>query len=258
MSGADCSEPLPGGQGSLARVEKAAKITSRFSPHRPAEVRPIPGPERVSNPMIVQPTAQPIAAVEARWLALGVFQDEPRPRIRPGDAARRPGRAVTRGEGVARQPWRRDSAPGARRPGGGLRARLRPRQARASSTPGPPSPPAFERAIAEAAGRNVFLDDSRIRFDRIRSACAIALHMHQPLTPTGGDDLHTAALIGNLQTMAEHPGVGDNHNAPPSAGAMRAWASFFPRCSPRAWNRGSCSNTPARLLHGLRTWARTT
>ena len=29
--------------------------------------------------MIVQPTAQPIAAVEARWLALGVFQDEPTP-----------------------------------------------------------------------------------------------------------------------------------------------------------------------------------
>ena len=55
-----------------------------------------------------------------------------------------------------------------------------------------------ERAIAEAADSPVFLDDSRIRFDRIRSACAIALHMHQPLTPTGGDDLHTAALIGNL------------------------------------------------------------
>src|SRR4051794_17695788 len=29
--------------------------------------------------MIVQPTAQPIADVEARWLALGVFQDEPAP-----------------------------------------------------------------------------------------------------------------------------------------------------------------------------------
>ena len=29
--------------------------------------------------MIVQPTAQPIAAVEARWLALGVFQDDQNP-----------------------------------------------------------------------------------------------------------------------------------------------------------------------------------
>ena len=29
--------------------------------------------------------------------------------------------------------------------------------------------------------------------------------MHQPLTPTGGDDLRTAALIGNLQTMARAP-----------------------------------------------------
>jgi hypothetical protein len=75
MSGADCSEPHPGGQGSLARVVKAAKISSRSSP-QPAGARPHPGPERVSTPMIVQPTAQPIAAVEARWLALGVFQDE--------------------------------------------------------------------------------------------------------------------------------------------------------------------------------------
>ena len=75
MSGADCSGPAPGGQGSLARVEKAAKMSSRPSP-RPAGVHRSPGPERVSTPMIVQPTVQPIAAVEARWLALGVFQDE--------------------------------------------------------------------------------------------------------------------------------------------------------------------------------------
>ena len=75
MSGADCSGPVPGGQGSLARVEKAAKMSSRSTP-RPAGVHHLPGPERVSTPMIVQPTVQPIAAVEARWLALGVFQDD--------------------------------------------------------------------------------------------------------------------------------------------------------------------------------------
>ena len=67
-------------------------------------------------------------------------------------------------------------------------------------------------AIARACDTPVFLAESDIAFDRIRAGCAIALHMHQPLTPTGGDDLHTAALIGNLQTMAEHPGIGDNHH----------------------------------------------
>ena len=47
----------------------------------------------------------------------------------------------------------------------------------------------IERTMAAAGDRPVFLDESRIPFDRIRSACALALHMHQPLTPTGGDEL---------------------------------------------------------------------
>src|SRR5450755_2120853 len=51
-------------------------------------------------------------------------------------------------------------------------------------------------------------------FAGIRSACAIALHMHQPLIPAGGEDLRTARLISNLQYMEEHPDIGDNHNAP--------------------------------------------
>ena len=72
----------------------------------------------------------------------------------------------------------------------------------------------IECTVAQSRDQPVFLDGSRIAFDRIRSACAVALHMHQPLTPSGGDDLRTAALISNLQYMAEHPGIGDNHNAP--------------------------------------------
>ena len=59
----------------------------------------------------------------------------------------------------------------------------------------------------------MFLASSGVDFGRIRSAAAVALHMHQPLTPSGGEDLRHAALIGNLQFMAEHPGIGDNHNA---------------------------------------------
>jgi glycosyl hydrolase family 57 len=47
----------------------------------------------------------------------------------------------------------------------------------------------------------------------VRSASAIALHMHQPLIPAGGEDLRQAGIISNLQYMFEHPGEGDNHNA---------------------------------------------
>ena len=109
-----------------------------------------------------------------------------------------------------------------------------------------------QRAIAEAAGNRVFLDDSRIRFDRIRSACAIALHMHQPLTPTGGDDLHTAALIGNLQTMAEHPGVGDNHNAPAFRRCYARMGEFIPALLAEGLEPRVMLEYSGTLLHGLR------
>jgi len=51
-------------------------------------------------------------------------------------------------------------------------------------------------------------------FAVVGSACAIALHKHQPVIPAGGEDLRSARRIGNLQSMEEHPDVGDNHNAP--------------------------------------------
>ena len=109
-----------------------------------------------------------------------------------------------------------------------------------------------ERTIAEAADRNVFLDDSRVPFDRIRSACAIALHMHQPLTPTGGEDLHTAALIGNLQTMAEHPGVGDNHNAPAFRRCYARMGEFIPALLAEGLEPRVMLEYSGTLLHGLR------
>ena len=48
----------------------------------------------------------------------------------------------------------------------------------------------------------------------IQSSFGVALHMHQPIIPAGGDDLRTARLISNLQYMMEHQNIGDNHNAP--------------------------------------------
>jgi hypothetical protein len=51
------------------------------------------------------------------------------------------------------------------------------------------------------------------RLQNVQSACAVALHMHQPLIPAGSEDLATAGIISNLAYMFEHPGEGDNHNA---------------------------------------------
>lgn len=63
----------------------------------------------------------------------------------------------------------------------------------------------------------------------LRAAFGVALHMHQPTVLADGDPTR-AALISNLQRMLEHPGEGDNHNAP-----------AFLRCYAR----------PAELVGGL-------
>jgi hypothetical protein len=56
----------------------------------------------------------------------------------------------------------------------------------------------IDQAILDSRQRPVFLKESGIDFGHIRSACAVALHMHQPLIPAGGGDLHTAEIISNL------------------------------------------------------------
>ena len=61
-----------------------------------------------------------------------------------------------------------------------------------------------EDLVAEATNRTgpFYLPDSGVGFDRIRSAFAIALHMHQPLIPAGGEDLHAAAIISKKACSA--------------------------------------------------------
>ena len=110
----------------------------------------------------------------------------------------------------------------------------------------------IERTLAAARDRPVFLADSGVAFDRIRSACAIALHMHQPLIPAGGDDLRTAALIGNLQFMAEHPEVGDNHNAPVFRHCYARMGEFIPALVAEGLQPRVMLEYSGTLLHGLR------
>jgi hypothetical protein len=109
-------------------------------------------------------------------------------------------------------------------------------------------------AVIEPSRRPaVFRGDSPVDLGRIRSACAIALHMHQPLIPAGGADLHTAAIISNLQYMMENQHVGDNHNAPVFVRCYKRMGEFVPqlveeRAEPRVMLEYS-----GTLLHGLRT-----
>jgi hypothetical protein len=109
-----------------------------------------------------------------------------------------------------------------------------------------------ERTVAAARDHPVFLPESRVDFSRIRGACAIALHMHQPLVPAGGEDLRSAALIGNLQFMAEHPDIGDNHNAPAFRRCYARMGDFVPQLVAEGLEPRVMLEYSGTLLHGLR------
>jgi len=110
----------------------------------------------------------------------------------------------------------------------------------------------IERAIADRPTSPIYLGRSGIDFGRIRAAAAIALHQHQPLVPAGGDDLTTAGMIGNLQYMAEHQDIGDNHNAPVFAWCYKRMGEFIPQALAQGKSPRSMLDYSGTLLHGLR------
>jgi hypothetical protein len=97
-----------------------------------------------------------------------------------------------------------------------------------------------------------FVQESTIDYSGIRSACAIALHMHQPLMPAGGDDLRTAAMISNLQYMMEHQDIGDNHNAPVFRWCYERMGEFVPQLLKEGKAPRVMLEYSGTLLHGLR------
>ena len=107
--------------------------------------------------------------------------------------------------------------------------------------------------IADAAARPVYgAPGGGDPFAGIGSAFAIALHMHQPLIPAGGDDLRTAALISNLQYMFEHPDIGDNHNAPVFRWCYKRMGEFIPELIEEGAHPRVMLEYSGTLLHGLR------
>ncbi len=110
----------------------------------------------------------------------------------------------------------------------------------------------IETTVKEAAGSQVFLNESPVKFNKIKSTFSIALHMHQPLIPAGGSDLHTAEVISNLQYMMEHQDEGDNHNAPVFLWCYKRMGEFIPQLCEEGMEPRVSLDYSGTLLHGLR------
>ena len=111
-------------------------------------------------------------------------------------------------------------------------------------------------AMVRGREKELYRDAGKIDFGAIRSACAVALHMHQPLIPAGGDDLRTAEIIGNLQYMDEHRDIGDNHNAPVFAECYKRMGDIVPRLVAEGKNPRVMLDYSGTLFHGLRQQGR--
>jgi len=110
----------------------------------------------------------------------------------------------------------------------------------------------IEKAIAAGAKKDVFKKEGGIDFGAIKSAFAIALHMHQPLIPAGGGDLRTADVISNLKDMWDNQGIGDNHNAPVFAWCYKRIGEFVPQLIGEGKQPRAMLEYSDTLLHGLR------
>lgn len=110
----------------------------------------------------------------------------------------------------------------------------------------------IEDTIRQAKGKPVFLNESNIDFGSTRSACAIALHMHQPLIPAGGDDLRTAEIISNLKHMMDNQHIGDNHNATVFHWCYKRMGEFVPQLFDEGKQPRVMLEYSGTLFHGMR------
>jgi hypothetical protein len=100
--------------------------------------------------------------------------------------------------------------------------------------------------------QKIYIKETPVQFNAIRSVAAIALHMHQPLIPAGGPDLHTADVISNLQYMMENQGIGDNHNAPVFHWCYKRMGEFIPSLIDEGKQPRVMLEYSGTLLYGLR------
>jgi hypothetical protein len=115
----------------------------------------------------------------------------------------------------------------------------------------------WDEQLAAVTGRRepVYLERTPMRLERLQSAFAIGLHMHQPLI-LGDGDLHRAPIIGNLQYMMEHQDIGDNHNAPVFAWCYSRSADFIRELVDAGHQPRVMLDYSGTLLFGLRQMGR--
>jgi hypothetical protein len=110
----------------------------------------------------------------------------------------------------------------------------------------------IEQTVNSNGDRQVFPNGNGVDFSRMRSAAAIALHMHQPLIPAGGGNLLTATIVSNLKSMMDNPGIGDNHNAPVFHWCYKRMGEFIPQLLAEGREPRVMLDYSGTLLHGLR------
>ena len=109
-----------------------------------------------------------------------------------------------------------------------------------------------EDLIASARNSDpVFLPTSKINWDNVKSAFAIALHMHQPIIPNPDQPLKTADVISNLEHMMNHLGSGDNHNAQVFHQCYKRMGDFIPELLEQGAQPRCMFDYSGVLLHGL-------
>ncbi len=102
----------------------------------------------------------------------------------------------------------------------------------------------------------VFVPETNLRLDRLKSVFAVALHMHQPLIPAGGDDPGMADIVSNLDFMMHHPDVGDSHNAPVFAECYARMGEIIPELVHGGRSPRMMLDYSGELLYGLRKMGR--
>src|SRR6266404_1187819 len=110
----------------------------------------------------------------------------------------------------------------------------------------------ISEAVRSGRERAVFRRENEVPFDRIKSGFAVALHMHQPLIPAGGQELATGEIISNLKYMMDNPGIGDNHNAPVFHWCYKRMGEFIPKLMNEGKRPRVMLEYSGTLLHGLR------
>jgi hypothetical protein len=110
-----------------------------------------------------------------------------------------------------------------------------------------------EEEIASAMRQTqAFLPDSGIDWDRVQSAYAIGLHMHQPMILNPDQPLSCAEEISNLQSMMNHPDTGENHNARIFHGCYKRMGEFIPQLVEEGKQPRVMLDYSGTLLYGMR------